>query len=746
MGDFMAEPYMELLAPAGDPEIFRAVIGAGADAVYFAGEQFGARAYAKNFDHQQVIDSISYAHLHGAKAYLTVNTLLKNKEIETSLYDTLRDYYRCGLDAVLVQDPGVFQLIRECFPDLPVHISTQMSITSRYGAQFWKDAGATRIVPARELSLSELLDIHRHVDIEIEAFVHGALCMSYSGQCLMSSMIGRRSGNRGRCAQPCRLSYSLYAPDQRKIVDQQFPLSLKDLCALNDLPRLLEAGVYSLKIEGRMKSLAYTKGVVAIYRKYLDLLLANGAERFRVNPEDLHSLFSLGNRGSFTCAYFDRRNGADMLSLSDSSHHAQPDAQKTAAGGKNSASEGEEAKLPVSMFFSAAEDQPASLRLICGPHDITVTGACAQRSLKENSTNEALEQKLKQCGNTPFYIQECTMVMQNGLFLPFSEVKRIRRLAFDRLLQSMLFTREKDRPPKKEPLMNSDGQKNKKISLYRAFSAKRHLWLGAETMPQLKKICRFLQTEKFSDLSCGIIVSFSLYAKMGEEIFSLPKIREVPVLLSLPEIFRMRMLSENIDLENLCSKTRFMGLYLHSWDEIGLCRDKGISGERLFLSPRLYAWNNRACDFYRSLSIAAFSAPEELKETEFFHLDARDAVFPLYGRTPLMTTAFCPQTLDGGCSRKRRTYVLFDRKGNRFPVTNFCQTCYNIVYNCHPTFLIDKADELCAAGQTEFSCFFTTESDAEVSIVLSEMANAFGGRKVTLPADYTRGHFVRGVE
>ena len=262
----------ELLAPAGSLDICKAVIHAGADAVYLGGSKYGARAFAQNFSESEVLEALDFAHLYGRRIMLTVNTLLKNREMGRKLYEYLKPFYEHGLDAVIVQDYGVFQFVRKYFPELPVHASTQMSVANVQGARFLQKQGAARIVTARELSLPEIRRIYDETGVEIESFIHGALCYCYSGQCLMSSLFGGRSGNRGRCAQPCRLSYQV-TDETGKVYHrkEKYPLSPKDLCAVELLPQLCEAGIYSFKIEGRMKSLEYAAGVTGIYRKYLDL-------------------------------------------------------------------------------------------------------------------------------------------------------------------------------------------------------------------------------------------------------------------------------------------------------------------------------------------------------------------------------------------------------------------------------------------------------------------------------------------
>ncbi len=319
----MSEKGLELLAPAGSLQIFKQVIDAGADAVYFGGSSFGARAYAKNLDVHDAETAVRYAHQRGRKAYLTLNTLLKQQEMESVLYPYLKTYYELGIDAVIVQDYGIFCMARDYAPDLKLHISTQMNTCSSYGAQFLSEAGADRIVTARELSIDEIKRIYEDTGIEIECFVHGALCVCYSGQCLMSSMIGGRSGNRGKCAQPCRLPYSVYEDREDKAAKKlpgSYPLSPKDLCGIEHIPALSDAGVYSLKIEGRMKGAAYAAGVVAIYRKYVDMFLKDGAEKYRVKKQDMEKLLSLGNRNGFTSTYYEKQNDPSMISYITPSH------------------------------------------------------------------------------------------------------------------------------------------------------------------------------------------------------------------------------------------------------------------------------------------------------------------------------------------------------------------------------------------------------------------------------------------
>ena len=333
---------VEILAPAGSMECLKAAVAAGADAVYTGGALFGARAYAHNLTEEELLEAIDYVHLHGRRLYLTVNTLIKDREMEKQMYDYLLPYYRQGLDAVIVQDIGLFRFIRKHFPDLPIHASTQMTLTGVDGAKFLEKEGAQRIVTSRELSMAEVKKIADETELEIESFVHGALCYCYSGQCLFSSFIGGRSGNRGQCAQPCRLLYQ--TPEAKK---PQYLLSLKDICTLELIPEMIESGIYSFKIEGRMKKPEYAAAVAFQYRKYADLYLkyyeecpagedpaAYAMKRYRVREEDRQMLLDLYNRGGFHTGYYHTQNGREMVSLNRPNHAGVPAVKVLAKKGR----------------------------------------------------------------------------------------------------------------------------------------------------------------------------------------------------------------------------------------------------------------------------------------------------------------------------------------------------------------------------------------------------------------------------
>lgn len=482
----------EVLAPAGTYECFRAAINAGADAVYLGGSMFGARAFAGNFEEAELIKAIRTAHLYGRKVYLTVNTLLRNDELE-KLVQYVKPYYEEGLDAVIVQDYGVFAVLREAFPGLDLHASTQMTITGKYGAQLLKDMGAARVVPARELSANEIRDIYDDVDVEIESFVHGALCYCYSGQCLLSSMIGGRSGNRGRCAQPCRLTYSANG------ISEKYLLSPKDMCTIEAVPDILDAGVYSLKIEGRMKSPEYVAGVSYAYRKYVDMYLEKGRDGYRVEEQDIRQLMDLYNRGGFCKGYyyaqndksmmtFDRpnhqgivigniKNGelilsqevnpGDVLEFPDGSEYTTPTGKKSGRlalpkgvlkNPKNGAAVyrtrnnellgqlragyiDNDIKIPVRMEIFLKSGERACLKLLSGDKELVVYGDVLEPSDKRPAVREDVVKQLKKLGGTAFSSDEGSIVtdIQGSPFVPVRLLNDLRRNALEEL-ESMLLS------------------------------------------------------------------------------------------------------------------------------------------------------------------------------------------------------------------------------------------------------------------------------------------------------------------
>ena len=489
---------VEVLAPAGSLDIMKAVVAAGADAIYLGGNMFGARAFANNFNDEELICAIEYAHLFGRKVYLTVNTLLKSREIENSLIEYLIPFYEAGLDAVIVQDMGVLNLIRKHFPDMDIHASTQMTQTGVYGSRLLKELGATRIVTSREMNLQEIKQLHERLDVEIESFVHGALCYCYSGQCLLSSFNGGRSGNRGRCAQPCRMPYDVYDNGEKiNNRNNSYALSPKDMCALQILPDVIESGVYSLKIEGRMKNVTYAAMVTHIYRKYVDMYLERGRKGFKVDKQDIDDLSDIYNRGAFTTGYYDSVKGKKMMSLGRPNHmgteclkvvsnkagritfkalknvnrgdvfeidkeHSFESGADVAAGqtfvvnlpkkyplyeGRivnrmNNAKikayiadnyVGTTPKLHVDMKLSVRKNENISLTVMYDGIEKTCTGEIVTEAQSRPASEEELVKNLKKTGDTCFVVEDAEVQLDDGVFVPVGWIKELRRNVLEQL-------------------------------------------------------------------------------------------------------------------------------------------------------------------------------------------------------------------------------------------------------------------------------------------------------------------------
>ena len=434
---------MELLAPAGSFEAAKAAVNAGADAIYMGGPLFSARAYAKSsadgMEKEEaetpLMKALSYCHLHRVKVYMTVNTLMKEKEL-SGIEEYLRPYVEQGIDAFIVQDPGLMAHLKKVFPEVPLHVSTQAAVTGPRYAGRLKELGAVRVVPARELSLKELRAI-ADTGIEVEAFIHGALCYSYSGQCLMSSMIGGRSGNRGRCAGPCRLPYEVLDENRRPIggEDENYVLSMKDLNTLGRLSELEEAGVCSLKIEGRMKSPLYVAGVTGIYRKWLDKAPADRDEA--EFAEDMRRLGEIFDRGGTTDGYLDGKNGRDMVQLTEKEELRVPDAKVVEEITEKYLDIS--GKIPVRVKAVLRKGSPVSLTIseAGGGECVTVRGQEVQQAGNRPVTEDVIREKLFGFGTTELEPVEETIEAEEDIFVPSGELKALRRQAVEELYEAI---------------------------------------------------------------------------------------------------------------------------------------------------------------------------------------------------------------------------------------------------------------------------------------------------------------------
>lgn len=740
----------ELLAPAGSYEGLQAVIEAGADAVYIGGSMFGARAYAQNPQKDQLLEAIDYTHLKGKKIYLTVNTLLKNREIQEHLYDFLAPCYERGADAVIVQDLGVLDFIRKEFPGMAIHASTQMAITGPEGAKLIKEAGATRVVTARELSLKEIREIYNATDMEIESFVHGALCYCYSGMCLFSSMLGGRSGNRGRCAQPCRLPYTAYEKG-KALSDRKhaYLLSPKDMCTVDILPEILDAGVYSLKIEGRMKRAEYAAGVTSIYRKYLDLYENNPAG-YNVSKEDRQELLDLYQRDGFSRGYYQIHNGPQMIAAVNEKEQKRKENQRATRNEELFArlkAEFLDTKKKEKIYGNLIlfADSPAILDLDFRDTHVQVTGPVTEQAKKQPLSAERVRQQMEKTGQTPFAFEHLEVMTDEAGFLPMQELNKLRREGLEKLEQEYLkqFCRIL---PKRQEKKEKEGKTTGK----QKDQSTREFYVSAETGEQFEEALKFREVT-------GIYCSVSMFSRKeffreadnsikqaeraGKEIyFALPYILREDSLDFLSDYFQEM-------------KERIAGFLVRNVEELGWLKKLGLLGKAV-CDYSVYTFNDWAQQFLEELGVRRTTVPLELKEGEIRGKACENSEMIIYGYYPMMISAQCVKKTCGICDHRSSAVDLKDRYGQNFRVQSFCDFCYNVIYNSVPTGLLQEADGVSALGVKAFRMNFTFESGSRTRELLEAFTSVYGTtgdkneKKKPVHHDYnfTKGHWKRGVE
>ncbi len=739
------EANIELLAPAGSAESLRAAVNAGADAVYMGSSRFGARAYADNPDEPAFLEAMDYAHLHGRKVYLTVNTLLKQSETQ-ELCAYLRPFYERGIDAVIVQDYGALLLIRNCFPDLAIHASTQMTVTGRFYAAELKRQGVSRLILPRELSLSEIKKIAGSADIELECFVHGALCYCYSGQCLMSSLIGGRSGNRGRCAQPCRLSYSA---GQEK---DSCLLSMKDLETITILPDIIEAGVSALKIEGRMKSPRYTAGVVSIYRKYLDLYKNVGRSGYVISQDDIDALKELFDRGGTTRGYFYQHNGKDMIARGQ-----KPDFRPTNASyfaTLDNEYVNAVLKIPINGKLRMHEGEPISLTVSDpdeGGSKVTVKGAEVQPAKTAPLTADAAAAQIRKTGNSLYCFKDLDCDLKGSCFLPVKELNELRRRALGAFEEARLDTyrRNADENDKGNTAadksisgaVNATEVKRETGKEKEFPSSKRALSVSIQDMDLLDTV---LSSAGVSEVCLDSAdIDAALWKRAAGMIHGSGK----KCALILPAILRDEAI-EYFDRYIFDLKdSDFDELIIRSLEEPGYLREKGIDLPLVFDS-NIYAWNKAAREGYKSMGASRLTLPVELNSRELLELDSHGDELIVYGHLPVMVTAQCVRRTVSKCDKLPGCLYMKDRTGRDFPVKNTCRFCYNTIYNPMPLNLLGEGEKIEKLDPSVLRLSFTVESPKEAALVIKAFEqDLIEGRKAEFPfKDYTHGHFMRGVE
>ena len=702
----------ELLAPAGNLEILKGVIESGADAVYVGGSMFGARAYANNFTEEELLEAIDFAHLRGVKVYLTVNTLIKNSEF-SKLYDYLLVYYKRGLDAVIVQDIGVVKAIHEYFPSMEIHTSTQMTVTGADGVRFLSQFGVTRVVMAREVSLAEMKRIHEETGMELEAFVHGALCYSYSGQCLFSSILGGRSGNRGRCAQPCRLPYTVEGKKDEYI------LSLKDMCGIKALDKLHDAGVYSLKIEGRMKQLEYACGVVKYYRSYIDSMKP-------VTDADYDRIKALGNRCGFTDRYYFDHNGSDMVT------YVKPNFVSNAAEPSP-----EKRKLSIEGELVLREGEPGSLTVKRG--DVTYKASIepVSAALKAPLDKKAAIDRINKTGDTDFEFSHIKAQIGENVFVPNGALNKLRRDAISGLCDKLLkkYYRNDARYADISSMCELPEHVVKSDATHEdgAVNAKDYTTIcSCMTRAQLDTLIGYECFDVFY-LDFDMYDRKTLIQQFADDVKSLTK-RNKKVYLMLPTIFRADSSDYFVSIAKELDKVSFEGFVVKNYEELYLTENL-FTGKKVILDHNMYTFNDVSKSAFFEHGVSGDTVPLELNSREIMHRNNIGSQMIVYGYYPLMTTANCVHKNTKGCDKKQKLIYLKDRYNKSFAVCNNCKECYNTIYNSLPTMLTKNIGKLKEAGIRSFRYSFTIETPKQIKAVMDDKV-----------AEYTNGHYKRGVE
>ena len=699
----------ELLAPAGSLEILKGVIESGADAVYVGGSMFGARAYANNFTEEELLEAIDFAHLRGVKVYLTVNTLIKNSEF-SKLYDYLLPYYKRGLDAVIVQDIGVVKAIHEYFPSMEIHTSTQMTVTGADGVRFLSQFGVTRVVMAREVSLAEMKRIHEETGMELEAFVHGALCYSYSGQCLFSSILGGRSGNRGRCAQPCRLPYTVEGKKDEYI------LSLKDMCGIKALDKLHDAGVYSLKIEGRMKQLEYACGVVKYYRSYID-------SKKPVSDADYDRIKALGNRCGFTDRYYFDHNGSDMVT------YVKPNFVSNATEPLP-----EKRKLSIEGELVLREGEPGSLTVKRG--DVTYKASIepVSAALKAPLDKKAAIDRINKTGDTDFEFSHIKAQIGENVFVPNGALNKLRRDAISGLCDKLLkkYYRNDARyadmsrlTALPEHVVKSDAAHDEAINDYTTICS-------CMTRAQLDTLIGYECFDVFY-LDFDMYDRKTLIQQFADDVKSLTK-QNKKVYLMLPTILRADSSDYFVSIAKELDKVSFEGFVVKNYEELYLTENL-FTGKKVILDHNMYTFNDVSKSAFFEHGVSGDTVSLELNSKEIMHRNNIGSQMIVYGYYPLMTTANCVHKNTKGCDKKQKLIYLKDRYNKSFAVCNNCKECYNTIYNSLPTMLTKNISKLKEAGIRSFRYSFTIETTKQIKAVMDDKV-----------AEYTNGHYKRGVE
>lgn len=694
---------MELLAPAGSMEALRAAVCNGADAVYLGADTFNARMNARNFSAADLQEAVVYCHVRGVKVHLTLNTLVLDREMPRAA-ELIRMAASCGVDAFIVQDLGMVSLCRQLAPDVPIHASTQMSIHSLEGVLEAAALGCSRVVLARELPAEEIAHICKKSPVEIEVFVHGALCMCYSGQCYLSSVIGRRSGNRGQCAQPCRLPYGY-----GRFESTRYPLSLKDNCLAGELDELRRMGIASIKIEGRMKRPEYVAIVTRAYRTVL-----NGGKLTQADLQELETAFS---RQGFTDGYFKGQTGSDMFGRRQES----ADTADLFASARATYEQGETQRIGVRFYAMIHRGQPARLAVEDPDGNLCRTyGPVPEQAVYRSLTAQDLEQQLKKTGGTPYLCTSVRSSLDPDLMLPASAINAMRRDVIAEL------TAKRGRAEK--PHLNAYDEPPR----YDGISGEPQLTVAVRTADQI--------TSRMLSMKPTV-----LYVPLSE-LVEYPELRQrVGVETQLAAILpRVIWSGELVPIARQLRTVYDMGVRQVLAGNLGQLHIARAAGFAVRGDFGLNIVNSRAMRYLREQGLDSQLLSFELTLPQIRDISkAVPAEVLIYGRLPLMLMENCViKNRTGTCTCQTGTVRLVDRVGEEFPIVKDPGTCRNVLLNGKKLYLLDKKDAFRGMGLWALRLQFTTENPSEIDKVLMD----YQGRAVFDAGSYTRGLYSRGVE
>ena len=692
---------IELLAPAGSMDALRAAVQNGANAVYLGCGPFNARQGAKNFTPQTLKDAVKYCHIRGVEVHLTLNTLVSDREIP-EMTEMIRHGAACCVDAFIVQDLGVVQLCRQIAPHVPIHGSTQMTIHSLPGVQLCAAMGLKRVVLSQELSREEIRYICSHSPIEIEVFAHGALCMCYSGQCYMSAVIGGRSGNRGRCAQPCRQSYG----DTHW--ENKYPLSLKDNCLVRYLEELKEMGVASIKLEGRMKRPEYVATVTAVYRKALD--------EGNVTPAMMDALMTAFNRQGFTDGYYTHKIDRKMFGIREEVY----DDPQWLQAARNSYEAGETQLVDISFRGVVSVDGSSLTATDPEGRMAQATGPVPELARNVPLTGSALAQRIAKTGGTPFRCVEVRTRVDPGLTISAAAVNAMRRDVLNQLT-ALRARREDFTLNKPAPVTKYPGQRGLP-GLTIQVTSREHL------------TPRLLNTE-------AVMLYVPIHLLMEDEKLLMKLLKRGRVAAVLPRIVHDGELPK---LQQQMAILRDRGIRDVLVGNLGLLIPAQETGMRIHGDFGLNIFNSISMNILRELKLASATASFEMTLPQIRDMSkAVNTELIGYGRLPLMVTEHCLiRNRTGECSCNNASTKLTDKTGAEFPIIKDCGTCRSVLLNGKKLSWLDRQDDLSKLGLWAVRLLFTTENTREVDRVLDDYLNPTPFD----PGACTRGLYLRGVE